>query len=439
MDRPGPDPTTHQLPNAIRELFEATPDDVAALVRSALTDRSTELALPAEPPTSGLPVETALSLVTPYVRGAARNLGDPGFLAHMDPPTPAISWVMTLLAASSNQNLLHPDTSPAARDLERSVIGWLATAFAMSGGHMVPGSTVANLTALWAARELTGATTVVASSDSHLSIRKAASILGLGYRAVDVTADTSDQASRPSARAMSYDDLDRCFTATSDPLDPTRTVVVLTAGTTGIGAIDALSVDDMATRPAWVHVDAAWGGPLQLSATHRHRVAGIDQADSVAISAHKWLYQPKESAMVLFSDVAAAHRSISVDGAYLQVPNVGVLGSHGASAAALAATMLALGSDGIAELIDRAMRIADDLTARIDASPDLESFAPHASGVVAWRHRHADNARLQQELTGAFVSTVQIDGETWLRSVAANPMARPDLVVDAVLAAADRQ
>jgi L-2,4-diaminobutyrate decarboxylase len=80
----------------------------------------------------------------------------------MDPPTPWITWATTLWNASLNQNLLHPATSPAARDIEQRVVQWLASFFGMTGGHMTAGSTLANLTALWAARECAGVKEVVA-------------------------------------------------------------------------------------------------------------------------------------------------------------------------------------------------------------------------------------------------------------------------------------
>lgn len=91
-----------------------------------------------------------------------------------------MTWGAAAWAAAMNQNLLHPDSAPTARHLERTVIDWLAPAFGMDGGHLVPGSTVTNLTALWAARELSGARRVVVSAAAHVSVAKAAQILGLG-------------------------------------------------------------------------------------------------------------------------------------------------------------------------------------------------------------------------------------------------------------------
>lgn len=226
-------------------------------------------------------------------------------MAHMDPPTPWITWATALWNASLNQNLLHPATAPIARDIEKRVVDWLAPLFGMDGGHLVPGSTLANLTALWAARECAGGDEVAYAETGHLSVAKAAHILGLRARPLPCG---------PTG-ALLPDSL---------PIDLSKTALVLTAGATSTGAINDLS---LAGRAAWTHVDAAWAGPLRLSSTYAPLLAGIEHADSVAISAHKWVLQPKESALVFFRGAARAHAAISFGGAYLATPNVGVLGS----------------------------------------------------------------------------------------------------------------
>lgn len=231
-----------------------------------------------------------------------------------------MTWAATAWAAALNQNLLHPDTAPIARQLEGKVIDWLAPAFGMDGGHLVPGSTIANLTALWAARELTGARRVVISTAAHLSIAKAARILGLEL--VQVPADDQQR--------LRVDLL---------PDDLADAVVVLIAGTVATGAMDPL---DLGHGAAWVHVDAAWAGPLRLS-KHARLLDGIEAADSVAISAHKWLYQPKECGVVLFADAEPVHAALSFGGGYLAAPNIGLLGSHANTALPLAVTLLAWG------------------------------------------------------------------------------------------------
>lgn len=364
--------------------------------------------LPSDLPEAGSGPLTALQTLAPAMLGGSRNLGAPGFFAHMDPPTPWITWAASMWTASRNQNLLHPDTAPLAREMEARVISWLAPFFGMSGGHLTPGSTVANLTALWAAREA-GATNVVASIDAHLSIRKAAHILGMAFRTV---------------------------TDWREPGDVSSSATVITAGTTSTGEIEAL---DAARSARWRHVDAAWAGPLRLSKRHAHLLDGIEEADSVSVSAHKWLFQPKESAMVLFANHEKAHESLSIDGAYLAVPNIGILGSHGASAAPLLATLLAYGRAGIAEMLDHSMTLTDTLHELVESSSDFVPRSSPQTGVLCWRHRTAPAAQIQDNLgRGTFVSTTTVDGVSWLRSVAANPMADPDAVLSAARRAADQ-
>jgi L-2,4-diaminobutyrate decarboxylase len=359
-------------------------------------------------PEDGIGSLKTLEVLASPVLGEGRDLGAPGFFAHMDPPTPWITWALSMWTASRNQNLLHPDTGPSARAMEETVVGWLATSFGKSGGHMTPGSSIANLTALWAAREA-GAREVVASADAHLSIKKAAHLLGLPLRSIE--------------------DWRR-------PGTITQSVVVLTAGTTSSGEVEPL---DAAAEARWRHLDAAWAGPLRLSERHAHLLDGVGEFDSVAISAHKWLFQPKESALILFNDHEAAHASISIDGAYLTVPNVGVLGSHGATAAHLLATLLAFGRSGLAHLIDHCMGLAEELHELVEARDELEARSQPHTGIVCWRHREVPcDVILRHLAPDVFVSSTTIAGDAWLRSVSANPLANPSHVVEGVVTAAGR-
>ncbi len=367
---------------------------------SADTARDTPDALPAELPEKGLGETTVIDRLAPVVLGGAARLDDASAFAHMDPPTPWITWAAWLWNARLNQNLLHPAISPVARDIEARVVDWLAPVFAMDGGHMTPGSSIANLTALWAARDIAGVRRVVASPSAHLSIAKSAHILGLAFEAGTVDAQDRLQVDRLG--------------------DLSATCLVLTAGTTGTGAVDPLAA---AGAAAWTHVDAAWAGPLRLSTRHREVLAGLEAADSVCVSAHKWFFQPKESALVLFRDTAAANRAISFGGAYLAVPNVGIQGSHGAMAVPLLATLLAWGRQGLAARVETCMANAADLAEALRAHPGFDLFAPPETGVVVFRPKSGDVDALARRLAPLTASTTAIDGTPWLRCVAANPNA----------------
>lgn len=357
-------------------------------------------ALPEMLPERGLGENAALALLAPHVFGRAAPLGSATALAHMDPPTPWVSWATALWNASLNQNLLHASTSPFAGAAERLLLDWLAPYFAMQGGHFCSGSSLANLTALWAARDSKGIDTVVASTAAHLSIAKAAHILGLKLLKIPVDA---------------YQRLDIGALG-----DLSKTCLVLTAGTTSTGAIDPLAT---ARRAAWTHIDAAWAGPLRLSTKYAHLLDGIEAADSVAVSAHKWLFQAKESALVLFKDVARANAAISFGGGYLASPNIGVQGSRAAAAIPLLATLLAWGREGMVRRIEHCMALSEDLAKMLADDVNMMLWAKPTTAVTVFRPRHLAAEELIRRLPEGMLSSALIGNERWLRSVAANPLA----------------
>ncbi|HEY5340098.1 MAG TPA: pyridoxal-dependent decarboxylase [Candidatus Aquilonibacter sp.] len=382
--------------------------DLLQRIEDAQANPACDESLPATLPDIGIGNDQTLAVLAPLILGAARQLGDPGFFAHMDPPVPSIAAALSFWNASLNQNVLHPDTAPIAREIEERLIRWLAPLFGMVAGHMVPGSTIANLEALWMARELRGVREVVASRASHLSLQKAAGILGLSFRAVE-----TDHRQRLRPEFLG---------------DLSQSALVLTAGTTAAGAIDPLGVGQTA---AWRHVDAAWGGPLCFSSLHSHLLSGLENADSVAVSAHKLLFQPKDSALLLVADRSALD-AVTFGSAYLRAPNIGLMGSSGARAVPLLATLLAFGKQGMASIIDHCMSLAQELALRIERSGDFELFDAPQSGCVLWRSRRVATDRLARAIRNACVSTAEIDGDLWLRSVAANPFASPSHVYDSV-------
>jgi L-2,4-diaminobutyrate decarboxylase len=369
--------------------------------------------LPLDLPEAGIGSRAALERLAPTLLGGAARLGSDLAFAHMDPPTPWITWATSLWNASLNQNLLHPATAPVARDVEEAVIRWLSPSFGMNGGHMTPGSTLANLTALWAARECADVQKVFASESSHLSIAKAARLLGLSFRQFPV---------------------DRTGALESDALPKklTKAALVLTAGTTSTGVIDDLN---LAGRAAWTHIDAAWAGPLRLT-KYADRLAGIDRADSVSVSAHKWLFQPKESALVLFRDTRSAHAAITFGGSYLATPNVGILGSHGATAVPLLATLLAWGREGVARRIEHCMSVASEIAACIATDSRLELLSAPETGIVVWRPKGEGALDpVLDRLPKGLASTTTVGSRRWIRMVAANPNADAGKILEVIRAA----
>ena len=368
--------------------------------------------LPKSLAAEGIGEEATLALLAPYVLGEASYLDSPTAFAHMDPPTPWITWATSLWNARLNQNLLHPATAPFARQAEEIVMAWLAPWFGMQGGHMCSGSTLANLTALWAARDAGKVDQIIASTSAHISIAKAANILGLPYK--QVATDAKGQID--SVKVSELGDL-------------SNACLVLTAGTTATGVIDNLA---LVGKAKWTHIDAAWAGPLCLSDKYAGLLAGMELADSVAVSAHKWLFQPKDSALVMFRQPELANSAISFGGGYLAAPNIGVQGSRGAAAISLLATLLAWGKGGLAQRIEQTMFMSHTLAEALQQEKDIILLAMPTTGITLFRPTNINTEQLYQRLPAGMLSTCIVEGEHWLRSVAANPMADMDKIIDAI-------
>lgn len=366
------------------------------------------IALPESLPEHGIGEQQTLrQLAYPVLQQGAR-LDLPATLAHMDPPTPWISWAMSLWNARMNQNLLHPSTAPFAREAERLIMDWLCPLYGMQCGQFCAGSTLANLNGLWAARDAGGVKQIVVSEAAHISIDKAARILNLPLLKIPLDADGR---------------IDR----TQIP-DLEHSCLVLIAGTTNSGAIDPLQT--LAGQARWTHVDAAWGGPLRLSHTYQHLLNGIEQADSISISAHKWLFQPKDSALILYRNPEAVAEALSFSAAYLAQANFGVQGSRGAAAIPLLATLLAWGRVGLAERIERLMLLAQQLAEFVSHHPQLKLYQSPQSGIVLMQPRHHSSAQLLAQLRPEIFSSCFQHGQQWVRSVPANPSAQLDVVLE---------
>ncbi|GGP49528.1 aminotransferase class V-fold PLP-dependent enzyme [Saccharothrix coeruleofusca] len=190
-------------------------------------------------------------------------------------------------------------TSPAATELEQALMDQLATAMGLpesfrGGGVIQDTASSAALVAMTAALQrasggkwrdsgVDGSETVYVSSQTHSSLAKAARVAGLGESAVrSVAVD--------AAQAMSADDLAARVRA---DLDAGRRPVLVcaTIGTTGTGAVDPVREIAAICREhgIWLHVDAAWAGPVALCEEHRALFDGVELADSFGANAHKWL------------------------------------------------------------------------------------------------------------------------------------------------------
>ncbi|WP_173867223.1 pyridoxal phosphate-dependent decarboxylase family protein [Synechococcus sp. BDU 130192] len=235
------------------------------------------------------------------------SVTNPTCIAHLHCPPLIPAIAAELIIGATNQSMDSWDQSPCATILEQNLTNWLCQTFGYGSnadGIFTSGGTQSNLMGLLLARDNYAKThlnwqiqkqglppeaatfRILCSEVAHFTVRQGAALLGLGENAViPVSVDANF--------CMETAALKGKLTALQDQgLRPI--LIVGTAGTTDFGSIDPLAeVAQIAqSQGIWFHVDAAFGGALQLSTQHAHKLSGIEQADSITVDFHKLFYQP---------------------------------------------------------------------------------------------------------------------------------------------------
>src|SRR6266571_421539 len=230
----------------------------------------------------------------------------PRYFGLFNPSVTLASVIADTLVAMYNPQLATWRTSPAANEIERHTLAWLASKFGLPAGasaSFTSGGAEANLSAVIVALTRAfpsygehglkhlPAPTIYVTTESHHSFNKIAHMTGLGRRAIRTIA---------TDRKLTMDPRDLARQVAEDRRRGFSPVMVVgTAGTTTAGAIDPLP--DLArfcrSEELWFHVDAAWGGAAILSPRLRGHLAGIEAADSITCDAHKWFSVPMGAGM----------------------------------------------------------------------------------------------------------------------------------------------
>ena len=281
------------------------------------------------------------------------------------PASLAASW----LVSAWDQNAAQRAQSPVAVTLEEVALEWvrgLLNLPAGTGGAVVTGATMANFSALAAARhavcERTGwdvendglfgapPITVVVGEEAHPSVAKALGLLGLGRnRIVRVPADGQG---RMRADALPHMDA--------------QTILCLQAGNVNTGAFDPAQAICPAARAAgaWIHVDGAFGLWAAASPAYEHLTKGFEQADSWATDGHKWPNIGYDCGIALVRDPLALRAAMSIQAPYLiqgeqrEPSNYNPELSRRARGVELWAGLRSLGRSGMAQIVERTSSLA---------------------------------------------------------------------------------
>ena len=242
----------------------------------------------------------------------------PRFMAYIPGGGVPYSAFGDLLAASSNKYSGFASASPGAVRIENACVAWLASVVGYpheAAGTLTSGGSIANLTAIVAARDARdpdGGGAIYVTRFAHYCIDKALHIAGRGRSAKRVIA--TDEKYR-----MSLDALEKALD--KDRRSGVRPwIVIASAGTVDTGAIDPLpEIAELCRRcGAWLHVDGAYGGLFALCEQGRTLLRGIEQADSIALDPHKTLFLPYGTGAALVRDGRLLQNAFSASGEYIR-------------------------------------------------------------------------------------------------------------------------
>lgn len=352
------------------------------------------------------------------------HTASPGFIGHMTSALPYFMLPLSRILTALNQNLVKVETSRAFTPMERQVLAmihrliysgsddfyskWIQNS-SYSLGAFCSGGTIANVTALWAARNrLCGPSgnfkgisreglvkalqhldcqglAVLVSRRAHYSLGKAVDLLGIGRDNL-IAVETDDNNRIDMKRLREH-----CSRLKNEGIRPLSLIGI--AGTTETGNVDPLEAlaDLAAELGCHFHVDAAWGGPTLFSDTYRSLLRGIERADSVTIDAHKQLYVPMGAGMVLFKDPATLS-SIEHHAAYIirrgsrDLGSRTLEGSRPGMAMLVHAGLSIIGRKGYELLIDQGIERARRFARRIDAHPDFELVSEPELNILTYRY-----------------------------------------------------
>jgi len=343
-------------------------------------------------------------LLTDGVEAATRSAGPRFFHFVTGGSTPAALAADWFASALDNNAGLWV-SSPLGSRLEQVSLEWLKDLFDLPrdwSGVLTTGATMANFTALAAARQWWGqqhdaniaergmsglpAVPVLTGGFVHASVRKALSMLGVGHALMQVC-------SRDPSGRMDLETLEHALRQ----LKGSPAVVIATAGEVNAGGFDPIErLAGLAGQyHAWLHVDGAFGLFARVSPATQELARGVELANSVIADGHKWLNVPYDCGFAFVRDGRLLHEVFGLSAPYFPAavadhPDYLYLApemSRRARALAVWATLAAYGRNGYRTLVERHVRLAQRLGDEIRRAPDFELLEEPCLNVVCFRYR----------------------------------------------------
>ena len=391
-------------------------------------------------PEHGASADAILSKAADLLFNHSLLNGHPKFLGYITSSAAPLGALADLLAAAVNPNVGAQILSPVATEIEKQTVKWLAEFIGVSpgyGGILVSGGNMANFTAFLAARTakapavkvdgLGGAEKlfVYCSKATHTWIEKAAGLFGLGSASIRWI--QTDAASK-----MDHSVLER--TIQSDLKNGYKPIMVVgTAGDVSTGVVDDLKAIATVCKKyeLWFHIDGAYGAPAAVIPKLKDLFEGIQDADSIALDPHKWLYSPLEAGCTLvknpkhLTDTYSAHPeyynfSKNEEESTLNYYEYGLQNSRGFRAFKVWMTLQQVGRSGYIKMIGEDIELSKLLFEQAKDHPELEAVTQNLS-IATLRYIPVDltgdpeaKEAYLNKLNEALLNQLQQGGEVFL-------------------------
>ncbi len=411
----------------------------------------------------GLSGRTLAAFLRRYLESTTR-LHHPAYLAHQVAVPHPSGALASMIDGLTNNAMAIYEMGPAATAIEFFVVNWMlakvgwvptpsprqGTAASGGGGVLTHGGSLANLTALLAARGSVAPETwsrgtpaglaLLAPAESHYSIARAAGIMGIGRNALYTLPVDSGGRIRPEEIAgvhrRARDDGRRPF------------ALVANACSTAVGLYDPLEEIGAACRElgVWFHVDGAHGASALVSPKLRGLLRGIELADSTVWDAHKLLRTPTLCAAVLVRDARTLDGAFEQDASYLfhDKEQPGFDSIHRTVECTKAGlglrfftVLAAMGERGLAEYVERQYALAAEAYEYVSGRPGFTCAVRPQANILCFRVEGSDE--LQLSIRGSliargthYLSTAEFNGRRYLRIAFMNPATTMGVVVDLV-------
>lgn len=356
-------------------------------------------------PETGEPFERILADFREEIVPGITHWNHPGFFAYFAVTGSGPGILGEFLAAALNVNAMLWRSSPSATELEEVAVDWLRQMMGLPEvfrGHIQDTASTSTMVALAAARENAGIDVrraglagrdlpplhIYCSDQAHSSVDKAAITLGFGLENVrHIPVDDEYQMSADALRK----EIEKDLAAGARPV-----AVVATAGTTSTTSVDPIPeiAEICRSHGIWLHVDAAYGGAAAVIPEIRPLLRGWEDADSIVVNPHKWLFVPVDCSTLYFRDPAKAVATYSLVAEYLTTPESGraidlmnfgpALGRRFRSLK-LWMVLRYFGRVGIADRLAEHIRLAQLFASWVDAEPDWTLMAPVPFSTVCFR------------------------------------------------------